>query len=347
MALLDNTLLQEARVALDLVNRGEFMHAIQKDTTNYGILKAGVENSPLLVPGYDINREKMATSQTVKIPYYDRIANGSATARGNTATLEGVSQLQTVTTSGFREEVKLSDLQNYENDINRMEHFAFLMMSKTRNLKDRIETYLQTQLDAARSQETTNLYTFPAEFAWVANDEYTVDLANQDNYWRHVRAMAMRNMIGSTYNVVASPELDFNLSYIANQGQGNSTNIAYSVAGLNDFQWSNAITNAAGERSNAYVYRPGAFGVQFWTNKLHANGRSNGYQNWGLMQDPDFGFNIEVYTESGQEDTSGTISGGQLDYTESIVMYAEVSFVGQPADALSKTDIYKIAQLTS
>ena len=346
---LTNTLLQDARVAFELVRRGEFQHAIQKDTTNYGILKAGIKNSPLLIPGYDINREKMASSHTVQLPYYDREANGAATVRGNTAALGGTTQLQAVTTSGFREEIKISDLENYENDINRMQHLGMMMMQKVRNLKDRIETYLATQIEAARSQEATNLYTYPAEFAWdgVTDFEYSVDLANQDNYWRHVRAMSMRNMLGMNYGMVGSPEVDFNLSYIANQGQGNSTNIPYSVAGLSEFEWSNAITNAAGERSNAYLYRPGAFGVQFWVNKLHANGRSNGYQQWGTMNDPDLGFNIEVYTEKGKTDTSGTITGGQLDYTEDIVLFAEVSFVGQPADANNKTDIYKIVQLTT
>jgi hypothetical protein len=340
---LTNTLLLEARVAMEKVRRGEFNRPTQKDNTNYGIIREGIYNAPFLIPGYDINMEKKASSHTVKIPYMDRIANGAATVRGEAATLEGTSNLYTVPLQGYREEFAISDLEHYENDIEREAHLTFLLMSKFRNLKDRIEADLSTTLDSYKSQASNYA---DVQFAFDGvNFQHELALANQNDMYRHIRAMGSRNMIGDRLRQIGNPEMFFSTDFIANQGAANQNNTQYSVGGMDNFEWSNKIANIAGNRHTSYVYREGAFGLQFWTNQLHRNGRNNGYQQWTTLQDPEFGFNVECYIETGRADNSGTITGAQLDYVEKMVMFVETTFIAAPGAASGVSDIYKVAQL--
>jgi hypothetical protein len=230
-------------------------------------------------------------------------------------------------------------------------HIATMMEQKARNLRQRIDTAVVASLLAARTQYAggTEKYV-DAQFPWdAANFQHELALANEDDMFRHIEIMCNLNDMGSEYRMLGNAYVKKAMNYINNQGGANSTNLAYSTAGNQNFDYTNAITNAVGEKYNAYVYREGAFGLSFWVNKLHAMGADNGYQNWSVMNDAQFNFPIELYTEKSKEDTSGAgVTGGELDLTTSIVMYAETSFVSAPDPTLGNgSDIFKVTQLTS
>ena len=316
-----------------------------------GALSEGIHNAPFLLPGYNVGDIRHSSAQVEKIPYYERLAAGAATTRGNSAIEDGTTALATVTKQGFREEIKFSVLRSMNNDIPMAVHIATMMEQKARNLRSRIDTAAVASLLAARTQYAAPAQYVDPQFAWDAvNFQHELAIANQDDLFRHIEIMCNMNDMGSNYRMLSNPYVKNALNYINNQGGGNSTNLAYSTAGNNNVAYTKGIANAAGEKHVSYVYREGAFGLTFWVNKLHAMGANNGFQNWSTMTDDKFGFPIELYTEKSKEDTSGAgVTGGELDLTTSIVMYAETSFVAapDPTGAAVGSDIFKVVQLTT
>ena len=332
-------LLQEVRLQADLAMISkELNRPILKEQT-YGILSSGIAGAPLC-SDLNLNNQKAATSQDVKVPYYSRIAQGAATVRGFNPAFEGTMAYQTIALNGLREEIKISDLMHYENEVDRSTQIQIAIAQKIRNLRERLEASLAVSLEAARTQVST--FTTNGELVWDGvGFQMDSALAFKDDMYSNLKEMSMENDLGQSLKFVGSAGSMRQFEYLSAQGDSNNTNRSYNKDILNDIVYSSALVAGAGNKYTGYTFRDGAFGVYFWNNKLHTNGREAGGQYWGTMRDELFGYDIELYIERGRADNSGVVTGAEMDYNESLVMYVDFGFLAAPNN---NTDIYKIVQ---
>jgi hypothetical protein len=212
-----------------------------------------------------------------------------------------------------------------------------------------VDAWIVAQLDAARTQTAAAKY-IDTQFAWDAtNFQHELALANKDDFWAHIQGLTRLNDLGTNYRQLSDGYMARDLMHTQAQGSANNTNIAHTTSGLVNHNYTNAIIpdplTPNFQRHVSYVYRPGAFGTQFWTNGLHKKGAMSGAQEWATMRDPIHGYDMELYIESGKEDTvSAGVTGGELDLTKSIVLFSDVSFLAAPNPTTTGSDIFKVVQ---
>jgi hypothetical protein len=335
----DPTKLLEARAAIEAATSGK-MNNNELRVPNYQGLRAFEDQTPGLIAA-DISGLKQSTEQPVKIPVFQKIAAGSATARACTGTGTGNTAFVTPSWSGITETMSISALEQAANMVGRDRAFQYLFAEKTKAIYKRLNDACLAFLESNKA--TVNSGTFFGAIDGTDNSKKVAWPDREDLFSGASAELEAMDFMGP-YTFVG----DFNMKQVYNkitaQGTANDENVGYSTSEWNPY-FAN-VSKAAGAKAGMYAFSPGTVGIFPWTNALSRQGQDIGTDSWGVINLPAMpgmpqGLQVEVKIKRECADNSGTTDGAEADYVESYVLHVDYALLSAYTSTAADTYIYK------
>lgn len=295
-------------------------------------------NTNFLVPASEKERilgTKQSDQDTVAVKILNKqnisVTNARAAAHtGSKNDGTSVNATFTTYTANYGYSLKESDRTIWE----LAEIQAKQILSAIIALHEDIESGLVTWMNTNKSQVVESLT--PRSGAWDATN-YKFQVANADfNRWmQRVKGFMREQKYKGTYEMIADELLYQEGEFLVQQGQGNSTNLAWQAGGINAMVSQN-ITVDSGSLGSGFVFPTGTAGILPWIPKLNRMGFGDAGANGGFyttLQDP-FGTGLtfavhERYVAADNEGTSGE--------TQDVNVFVEISVDLAPLKAVMST----------
>lgn len=254
-------------------------------------LMAYIGNTNFLIPASERERawnQKASDSQTVTIKTLNKQTTTNASARaaahtGNINDSSTVDATYTIYAQKFKWSIKQAD-----KDIFTLgEMIAAQYRSAYIDWHERVETALLANFDTNRSQAvvsaTPQSGTWDASNFWfgVANDE-------DDFYFQRIQAFMKEQYYGGGLEVINNMGADIRMAQIAQQGQGNATNLGWQIPNIRSYT-STGFANESGYDYMSYIFKQGTIGILPWIPQLNRTGFGDIFKEGGLystMPDP-------------------------------------------------------------
>lgn len=211
------------------------------------------------------------------------------------------------------------------------------------NLYDDISTYCVSYLATNRSQVATNgLLTFDS----VTDDEFDNPLADKALFFDYLKSTMRSNKYRGMYDVVGDMRIGAMWRNAGAQGSGNSTNLEYTIPGI-DFVEEPQIALAAD--GYAYAWQKGLVGMSSWNEALNRAGHGDPGDNEGFfttMNDPIFGLSHDVHIKNDIADTSGA-NGNPQDVVEEYEISTIFTVQAAYESTANASPIFRFHQLNS
>ena len=294
-----------------------------------------------------IDAIKSSDQDTVEVSILDKQAITAGTARAynhsgsindsTKATLSFITR-----TASFKYSVKQAD----RDAVFTLEQMiAKQMLSAIHSIHDNLETYYLAWLNTNKSQVANT----PSIGAWDGtNYIYGVASGDEDIMFQRFKGFMREQYYKGQFQMVSNEFITQKGEFLANQGQGNSTNLGWQLSGINNYG-STELANASGYQGQGYIIPFGTVGLEPWIPSLNRTGFGNPFQNGGAyytMPDPlGTGLTFAVH-----EYASGADNQSAAGERQDVDIEVEVSIDTAPVKAIETTSnsspIYKIGLLT-
>lgn len=315
MAELTNTQLQDAII----IAKGLF-GSFENRISEYGVLQAYLDSTPLLLPGVVMDNIKKSPVQVTKIPFVKKNAITPGTSR--TCTITGAlsdTAFQTLTWNTLNFPIKMTPSKYAGNYITPEADYGMQLNNGLRAVLAALDTAGAAALE---NNKATWLQTVGSNLGTAGAGEYDVTLAN---LYKVIPSIMKRNDIQGPYINIANTEAEATLLGMMTYGANNQQNQAgllgiLPMAGKFNNYFSNRIT-ASGLEAH-YIAPVGSLGLFTWNNFEHQNGviTSDG-KKFFTRQDPILGLTWDVTqytvceTDANYQQVVSTYEQWSIDYT--------------------------------
>lgn len=319
------TTLLEAREAFDTAASGG-MNAQELRMPSFGALKAHIDSSPLLMPGFNANQLKKSTQQPVNIAVFKKQPLGTGTTRKCAGTGGGSTALKPIVFSTIVEEFALLELEMINNNLGYQDLFNRLLNRAMVSAYTRLEVQAVAHLEAIKSPVNNGAY-----FGPLVGGAKQLSYAQRLELWSGAEAEMMDNDFSGRMNFIGDSNTKAFASYVGAQGAGNGVNLAYQEENFSAY-YSRFIQRGAGKFATEYLFEPGTIGFYPWTRPDFLNGKDIGTDVWTTFTDPIMGMPWELKVKKGciEAGVSGLdgqpVKGTEAGYGESFVLSIDYSF---------------------
>jgi hypothetical protein len=297
-----------------------------------------LRNTDFLIPASEMERTlgvKQSDQDTVKVNILNKqsISVTSARAAAHTGSKnDGTTVTATFTSyvANFGYSIKEADRTIWE----LAELQSKQLLSAIIALHSSIETGLVTWLNTNKSQIVQS--TSPRSGGWDdTNDKFLVSYVDYNRWAQRVKGFMREQKYKGAYEMIADEILFQEGEWLVQQGQGNSTNLAWQMQDLNAMV-SQDITVATDSLGSGFIFPFGTVGILPWIPKLNKAGFGDAGQEGGFyttVQDPfGTGLTFAVHERYAAADNNGT--SGE---TQDIDVFVEVSVDLAPVKAPMST----------
>lgn len=317
------------------------------------ILRQALSYSDLVVA--NVAAIKQSDKRTVYGYYLKKTnaVNGTARVSAPTGT-QGDSGQITLPWVTFSETLGINMQVGMDNIFDTMTLLDHMIMDKQRILRERIGTYIVTQLHANRTL-TAPTTVAARNMTWnAANFAFENDAAQLNFFYENAASIMRQNKYYDKFDVVADPIIAKQARFNQFQGAGNSQNLAYQFQSYNPngiMEHSTLGNEVATPYANGVgiVLPMASFSVIPWIPKINRDGFGD-YEsfNGGFGTLPDGAGQPLTYAVRGwaqKADTSaagGTVQDIHMDLELSV----DISFNVAPISNAGETAIYEFGQNT-
>jgi len=317
------------------------------------ILRQALSYSDLVVA--NVAQIKQSDKRTVYGYFLKKTAATNGTARNFAPTgTQGDSGQITLPWVTCSEPLGINMQVGMDNVFDTMTLLDHMIMDKQRILRERIGTYIVTQLHANRTQ-TAPVTAGIRNMVWNgANFAFENDAAQLSFFYENAASVMRQNKYYDKFDVVADPIIAKQARFNQFQGAGNAQNLAYQFQSYNP----NGImehSTLGNEVATAYisgcaiVLPTASFSVIPWIPQINRNGMGD-YEsfNGGFGTLPDGSGMPLTYAVRGwaqKQDTSaagGTVQDIHMDLELSV----DISFNVAPISVTGETAIYEFGQIS-
>jgi len=315
-------------------------------------LQVFLANTNFLIPASERERawlQKPSDSTTVYLNTLNKqsISTGSARAHNHTGSNNDGTRTTlsyTITSAAFLYSLKTAG----KNVFQLAEIIAAQIRSAAIAMHQDIETDLITQLNTSKSQVVTSLT--PQSGTWDAtNFLLGVAQANKDQYFQYLRMFLLEQYYSGNFYLINNILAHAKYEFLAQQGQGNQTNLGWQIAGLQGFA-TTELANASGYDWMSYILPEGSVGVLPWIPMINREGHGAdpfvvGGQ-YSTMPDPlGTGLQFAVHQYAAGADNSVTF-GETQDVNVYVEMSVDLAPVVAPMSTANLSPIFKCGLLT-
>jgi hypothetical protein len=300
---------------------------------NYQGFKLFKDGADMLLPKSQVENLKKSYVQPEKIPTLNQISTTiQSTFNSCTISPDGSGSTFvpiTYVTTGF--DIGITPAINAGNYIDAGEDLAWQMKQGFKNVYAALEADAIAYLESNKSNTNlspTSLFTGGAFSAGV----YTVPDAAKNSFYQKIPTIFQRNVLSGKPVDLANTEAQPNYLFIANQGPGNSQNLAYQTQNIETYR-SNFVTTATGMQETHFLLPMGSVGVYNWLPwEARNNQKITEANGWTTVTDPIMGMQWQVYYNY-------NCVGGQ--YTQAWAYRAAFAFMHQYSSDVNATSILK------
>ena len=340
------TRLDEYRLAYEKSN----LDASEHRMSNYGAFETFVQDTPLLIPGYnDLIANRTAEVRTIAIPVINRKESwNNGTSRTCSAlTGENTSAYVTPSWSTLKVGFSMYPAKYRNNYIGYQADFNNKMMAMQRYVLETLDTAGYTHLNTNRTSVNDadgNPYT-------VTDTSMIVPAADNDLFLNELGQVLSTNDFSSEgVNVVSSPRFQALVREYSSQGIANAENRVFQFGGYN-FKYSNRVTvSSSAYRDTVFAIPQGNLGFLSWVDPdADAGHMSSDGKEWSRQFLPLLGFDAGLLFQSTCSDLSTSYGTGyEATLTESYAFSFDYSLIsaynsatGTYAGPIFKSDLIK------
>jgi hypothetical protein len=305
-----------------------------------------LKNTQFLVPASELERMlgvKQSDQDTVAIKIINKqsITTGSARAynhSGNKNDSTSVNATFTTYTANFGYSLKESDRTIWE----LAEIQSKQILSAIIALHESVETGLVAWLNTNKSQVVQSLT--PRSGTWDAtNHKFQVANTDYNRWMQRVKGFMREQKYQGLYEMIADEVLFQEGEYLIQQGQGNSTNLAWQGNGI-DAMVSQDVTVDTNSIGAGFLFPQGTVGILPWIPKLNRReygeaGLVSGF--YTSLSDP-FGTGLQFAVHERQETADNNETSGE---TEDVNVYVEISVdlapIKSPMSTANASPVFK------
>lgn len=317
------------------------------------ILRQALSYSDLVMA--NVEQIKQSDKRTVYGYYLKKMTATNGTAREYApAGTQGDSGQVSLTWVTFQEKFGINLQVGMDNVFDTMTLLDHQIMDKQRILRERIGTYIVTQLHAARTQAAP-VTTTSRNMTWNGTNFAFENSADQLNFFFQNAASIMRqNKYYDKLDVIADPIIFKQAQYSQFQGQGNAQNLSFQFSSYNPngiMEHSVLGDTVADEYADgcALVLPTAGFSVIPWVPKINRDGFGD-YEsyNGGFGTIPDGTGQPLTYAVRGWQSKADTsaLGGTVQDIHMDIELSVDIAFNTAPISVAGETPIYEFGQTT-
>ena len=310
------------------------------------------KNTDFLIPASQREsawNQKESDQRVVEISTINKQASNAVTARAAAHTGNNGDATKTTVTYVTRgEKFKYSIKQADGHVFTQAEMLAKQLLSAIHNLHDTLETYLVTYLNTYRSQVVVS--SSPIGGAWdSANYVFEVAYADRDLFYQKVKGFMRQQYYGGQFDMLSDEWGTQKAEFLIQQGQGNSSNLAWQMLGLNGYN-SQEITLGTNQLTTDYIVPVGTIGLLNWIPKQNREGFGDTFLVGGAYRSlPDplgSGLVFAVHEYASAADNNATY-GETQDIDVQVEITTDIAPVKAPMSTSNLTPIFKVACLDS
>lgn len=302
----DNTLL-EARAAIEAAQNGT-MGRNELRLPTFGAFRAHLDNTPLLIPGFDVNNLKKFTGQPVRIPVRKRGIDGTVgSTRKCAGTGQGATTFKNLNFITVEKDFAISYLTSKTTMYDYQAQFNLGIAESLRALYTSLDQSAVAHLETLKSTVNAG-----SRYRTALASAKRVPFADYNRFFGRLTAEMMSNDFAGLMDIVGSVNLTDAYSYVLKQREQNAQNLGFQVDDYKMY-FDRFVADGAGVDSTAYVFTPGTVGVFPWANQLARDGKDIGTDVWTTFQDPLMGITWELKVKKGCGDSTPAVAGGEAD----------------------------------
>jgi len=313
-------------------------------------LSVFMKNTNFLIPASE--RERMwnqkpsdTTAVTLKTLNKQATTTASVRAAAHTGSIND-SSTATASYTTYAAKFKYSIKQADRNVFGLGEEIAAQIRSAAIAINSNIETALISSLDTNRSQVVVSLT--PQSVTWDATN-YWAGVANSEDdfYFQRIQAFMVEQYYNGNFDVINNIGASIRMQQIAQQGQGNQTNLGWQIPGINAVT-STGFANETGYDYMSYILAEGTIGILPWIPELNRQGFGNTFQNGGsysTMADPlGSGLTYAVHQYATGAD-NGSAAGESQDVDVQVELSVDLAPVYAPMSTSNASPVFKTGLL--
>jgi len=283
---------------------------------------------------------------TIKNLAKHTVALGAARAHNHTGDI-GDSITVTPTYSTYSRVFKYSKKQSDRNVFGLAEMIAAEVRSAAIDLHAAIETALMANLNTNKSQVVQSLT--PQSGDWdAANFLFGVLQADKAQYFQYLKTFMTEQFYGGSYDVINNVRAMAQANYLAQQGQGNATNLGWQVDGMNMVA-STELANAVGYDWMSYIIPEGTIGILPWIPTLNRQGDGDPFViggRYSTIADPlGSGLTFALHEYAVAADNSAA-AGETQDVNVEVELSIDLAPIIAPMSTANASPIFKAGQLS-
>lgn len=181
-------------------------------------------------------------------------------------------------------------------------------------------------------------------FDEVTDNAFKNPAAEKDLFFSNLQAALRKNRYRPVFDVVGDQRNGSEFLRIGAQGSGNSTNLQYTIPGIDYVSEPQIVNTALGV---AYAWQQGMFAMTTWNERLNRQGFGDPESNQGFfttVQDPIFGLRHDLRILRRSIDTSAS-NGNPQDVVDSYEVAFTYALKHAPISVNTETPIFKFVQL--
>jgi hypothetical protein len=313
----------------------------------FGALKAHMDSSPLLMPGFDANAVKKSTQQPVTVQVFKKQPLGTGRTRKCAGSGTGATAAKPITFLTIVEEFAVSELEMQNNNLSEQDLFNRLLVRAMVSAYTRLEKESVAHLEAIKSPLNNGGY-----FPTTTGNAKQVNYVDRLNLWAGVESEMMENDFSGMVNFVGDTVTKAISTYVGAQGAGNGVNLAYQEAAFNGY-YSRFVQRGAAAYATEYFFEPGTIGFYPWTRPDFLSNKDIGTDIWTTFTDPVMGMRWELKVKKGCVDAGifgldgvTPVAGTEAGYVESYVLSTSYSFT-EAYSSDASTGVFKYEILKS
>ena len=342
----DATTLLEARIAIESAAAAG-MGSQELRMPNFGTLKAHIDSSPLLMPGFNANDYKKSTQQPVTVQVFKKQALGTGTTRKCAGTGTGATAAKPIIFQTIVEEFAVSELEMQNNNLSEQALFNRLLVRAMVSAYTRLEVLGVAHLEAIKSPINNGAY-----YATTLGSAKRVAYADRLNLWAGIEAEMNDNDYPGLVNFIGDSNSKALSAYIGAQGAGNGVNLAYQEDTFKAY-FSRFVQRGVGVYATDYVFEPGTIGFYPWTRPDFLSNKDIGTDIWTTFTDPIMGMRWELKVKKGcvnaaifAADGTTPVAGTEAGYVESYVLSTSYAFT-EAYSSDTSSGVYKYEVTTA
>lgn len=314
------------------------------------IIRQAMAYAPLIVANVDAIKE--SDKRAVKSYFLKKSTATNGTARSYNHTGSQADSVEiTHTWVTFSETLKIQLQVGADNIFDTWTMLDHQIAEKQRILRERIGTYVVTQLHAARTQVANATI---KNGAWNVTNFAFENAANQsDKVFQNMASIMRQHKYYGKLDVIADAVIYKQADYLSNQGGSNSSNLSFQFKDFNPngiMEHTILGTTVATSYANgtAIVLPEASMSLIPWIPGVNRQGRGD-YESynggWGTVPDSTglpFEFAVHGYAQRADGSTLGSVV---QDLAIELELSVDISFNTAPFSTAGETAVYEFGQL--